>query len=49
MVERVVPLPDGLDLDAAQAKLQNGLLEIHIPKLASAQRAGARQIPVRRG
>jgi len=49
VVERVVPLPDGLDLDAAQAKLQNGLLEIRIPKLASAQKVGARQIPVRRG
>jgi HSP20 family protein len=49
VVERVVPLPDGLDLDAAQAKLQNGLLEVVIPKLPSAQKAGARQIPVRRG
>ena len=44
---RVVPLPEGLDLDAAQAKLKNGLLTVSIPKTANAK-AGARRIAVKR-
>lgn len=35
--ERVVPLPDGLDIDAAQASFKNGLLTISIPKTKEAQ------------
>ena len=46
-VERLVPLPAGLDLDAAQAALKNGVLTITIPKIAEAQGA-VRQISVKR-
>jgi HSP20 family protein len=35
--ERVVPLPDGLDVDAAKATFKNGVLTITIPKTAEAQ------------
>lgn len=47
-VERLVPLPAGLDLNAAQAALKNGVLTITIPKIAEAQGA-VRQISVKRG
>jgi len=47
-IERTVPLPDGVDVDAAQASFRNGVLTITIPKTADAQ-AAVRRIPVQRG
>jgi HSP20 family protein len=46
-VERLVPLPAGLDLDSAQAALRNGVLTITIPKTAEGQ-GMIRRIPVKR-
>jgi HSP20 family protein len=43
--ERVVPLPDGVDIDSAAATFKNGVLKITIPKTAEAQ-AAVRHIPV---
>jgi HSP20 family protein len=47
-VERVVPLPEGLDLNSAKAKFRNGALTITIPK-AERSRREAKRIPVNRG
>jgi HSP20 family protein len=44
-VERTVPLPEGVDPDAAQASFKSGLLTITIPKTSQAQGASKR-IPV---
>jgi HSP20 family protein len=41
-VERVVPLPDGVDVDHAKATFKNGLLSIAIPKTAEAQSSSKR-------
>jgi HSP20 family protein len=46
-VERIVPLPEGLDLDAAQATFKDGVLTVRIQKTAEAQRA-AKRISVQR-
>jgi HSP20 family protein len=46
-VERIVPLPDGLDVDSAQATFRNGVLTVRIPKTAETQRA-AKRISVQR-
>ena len=46
MIERMIPLPDELDHDAAKADFRNGVLTVTIPKTAAAQR-GAKRIPVR--
>jgi len=46
-VERVVPLPDGLDLDSAKAVLKNGVLTVTIAKTAEARQA-VRRIAVQR-
>jgi HSP20 family protein len=46
-VERVVPLPDGLDPDSAKATFKNGVLAITIPKTSEAQ-AAMKRIPVQR-
>ena len=46
-VERVVPLPDGLDLDSAKATFKNGVLTVSIAKTAEAQ-AAVKRIPVHR-
>jgi HSP20 family protein len=48
VVERVVPLPDGLDLDSARATMKNGLLTVKIPRAAAASPAGAKQISIER-
>ena len=45
-VERIVPLPDGIDANAAQASFKSGVLTVTIPKTAEAQSA-AKHIPVR--
>ncbi len=47
-VERVVPLPPDLDLDAAKAMFKNGVLTVTIPRMANAS-AGAKRIQVQRG
>jgi HSP20 family protein len=41
---RVIPLPDGADVDNAQARFENGVLEVSI-KVPEGQRRG-RQIPI---
>jgi HSP20 family protein len=48
VVERVVPLPDGLELDSARATMKNGLLTVKIPRAAAASPAGAKQIAIER-
>jgi HSP20 family protein len=45
-VERAVPLPDGIDANAAQAAFKSGVLTVTIPKTAQAGN-GAKRIPVR--
>jgi HSP20 family protein len=40
-----VPLPPGLDLDHAEARVKRGVLTVRFPKTATV--AGARRIPVR--
>ena len=44
-VERTVPLPEGVDPDAAKATFKNGVLTIEIPKSADFQDA-TKRIPV---
>jgi HSP20 family protein len=46
--ERIVPLPDGLDIDHAKAEFKNGVLNVAIPKTSRAQ-AGGKRIAVQRG
>jgi HSP20 family protein len=41
---RTVPLPAGIDLDRAEARVVNGVLTVHIPKTTT--RAGTRRIPI---
>jgi HSP20 family protein len=41
---RSVPLPPGLDLDRAKARVKRGVLTVTIPKAASF--AGMRRIPI---
>jgi HSP20 family protein len=47
-LERVVLLPDGLELDSARATMKNGLLTVRIPRAAAASTAGAKQISIER-
>ncbi|MEO3385388.1 Hsp20/alpha crystallin family protein [Mesorhizobium sp. CAU 1741] len=47
-IERTVPLPDGVDPDAAKATFRNGVLTIAIPKSAEFQ-ASTKRIPVQAG
>jgi HSP20 family protein len=42
---RTVPLPSGLDLDAAEAKVQKGVLTVRFPK--QERRADARRISIK--
>jgi len=46
-IERVVPLPDGLDVDHAKATFKNGVLTVAIPRTAEAQ-AAVKRIGVQR-
>lgn len=46
-IERVVPLPDNLELDNAEATFKNGLLTIRIPKQAG-QQSARKRVSVRR-
>jgi HSP20 family protein len=48
VMERTVPLPDGIDMNAANASFKNGVLTIAIPKSAEFQ-ANARRIAVQAG
>jgi len=48
VVERTVPLPNGLDPDAAKATFTNGVLNILIPRSADVQ-ADTKQISVQAG
>ena len=41
---RTVPLPPGVDVDRARARIANGVLTVRFPKLAG--RAGARRVPI---
>ena len=41
---QTVPLPPGVDLDKAEAKVKNGVLSVKFPKAGSGN--GARRIPV---
>jgi HSP20 family protein len=45
LVERVVPLPEGIEPDAAKATLENGVLTVAIPKSAETQ-TNMKRIPV---
>ena len=45
-VERALPLPEGVDADAAQANFKRGVLTLTIPKKPDAP-GGAKRIPVR--
>ena len=47
-IERVVPLPEYLDLGSAEAKFKNGVLTVRIAKAPEAQ-AAVKQISVERG
>ena len=47
-VERVVALPDGLDLDSAQATMKNGLLTVTLPRTMAPTSAGAKQVAIAR-
>jgi HSP20 family protein len=42
---QTVPLPDGLDLDHAEARVERGVLNVRFPKLETA-RSNVRRIPV---
>jgi HSP20 family protein len=42
---QVVPLPPGLDLDRAEARVRNGVLTVRFPRAGG--RPGARRIPIR--
>ena len=44
-LERIVPLPQGIDADAAEARFKDGVLTIVIPKSADAS-SNSRNIPV---
>jgi len=35
--QRVIPLPDGIDIDRAEARFDKGVLTIRIPKIAAAK------------
>ena len=43
---RTIPLPDGLDIDRAQASFDKGVLTISIPKSATAESSNARKLPI---
>ena len=45
-IERILPLPEGIDADAAQARFTRGVLTVTIPKTAETQ-VGGKHIPVR--
>jgi len=46
LFHRVIPLPDGANVDKAQAQFKDGVLEVKIPLPEAAQRQG-REIPIK--
>lgn len=40
--QRVIPLPDGVDIDHAEAQFSNGVLTVRLPKVATAKPSGRR-------
>jgi HSP20 family protein len=44
--QRAIPLPDGIDIDHAEASFDKGVLTIRIPKSAATAKSGARQIEI---
>jgi HSP20 family protein len=40
--QRIIPLPDGVDVERAEAKFDNGTLTIRLPKVAAARQEGRR-------
>jgi HSP20 family protein len=46
-VERIVPLPDGVDLDSAEATFKNGVLTVTFAKTPEAQ-AAVKRVQVQR-
>ena len=48
VVERIVPLPEGIEPNAAQATFKNGVLTLVIPKAADFQ-SNEKHIPVQAG
>ena len=42
---RTIPLPSGLDLDRAEARVARGVLTVRLPKTAG--RPGARRVPIK--
>jgi HSP20 family protein len=44
--QRIIPLPDGVDAERAEAKFENGTLTIRLPKVATA-RARERRLEIR--
>lgn len=47
-VERVLPMPAGLDPDAARATFKNGILTVVVPKSAEAEK-GVKRVAVHQG
>ena len=44
--ERMIPLPDGLDLDSAEAGFDKGVLTIRIPRSKASPEASSREIKI---
>ena len=45
--QRAIPLPDGVDLDHAEASFDKGLLTIRIPKSTATEKSSAKHIEIR--
>jgi HSP20 family protein len=45
--ERVVPLPDSVDLERAEASFDKGVLKVRVPKSDAKERSGARQLEIK--
>jgi HSP20 family protein len=46
--QRIIPLPDGVDAERAEAKFENGTLTIRLPK-AAAKKASERKLEIKPG
>ena len=44
--QRVIPLPEGVDIKGAEAKFENGVLTVRLPK-STADKPGARRIEIK--
>lgn len=45
--QRAIPLPDGIDLDHAEASFDKGLLTIRIPKSTATEKSSAKHIEIK--